>query len=104
MLTTEEKKFVAYWAANRLRKKKVWRYTSVGLPMACLLILAIGINAFSGWYERADMELRIYPSTIIVLVIAVVLIVAFITIFAAKHRWDQHEQHYRELISRDGNA
>ena len=100
MLTEEEKKFVAYWAANRLRKKKVWRYTSVGLPTASLLVLAIVFNAFSGWYKRADMNLRTDPSNVVVLLVAVVLIVVFITIFAARHRWDMNEQHYRELISR----
>lgn len=104
MLTEEEKKFVAYWEANRLLKKKTWRYLSVGLPMASLLVIAICINFFSGWYKRADMEIRTAdPSIIIVLLAAVILIVVFITIFSARHKWDLNEQHYRELISRQEN-
>lgn len=100
MLTTDEKKFIEYWEANRLRKKKVWRQLSVGLPMASLLVIAIAANFFSGWYKRADMEIRADSSIVLVLLIAAILIVVFITVFSARHKWDMNEQHYRELLSR----
>ena len=100
MWTEHEKNFVAYWEANRLRKKKFFRQLSVGLPLSVFLVMAIAINFFSGWYKRADMEIRSQSSLVLVLVIAGLLIVGFMTVFSAKHKWDMNEQHYRELLSK----
>jgi membrane-associated HD superfamily phosphohydrolase len=101
MLTEEEKRFVEYWEANRLRQKKVSRQLSLGLPLSSLLVVAIFINFFSGWYKRADMEIRSTdPSLILVLVIAGVLIVVFTTVFSVRHKWDMNEQYYNELLAK----
>jgi len=97
MLTEDEKKFMASWETERLRKKKVLRQLSVGLPLSVVLVIAIFLNFFSGWYKRADMEIRSNSSMIIVLVIAALLIVVFTTVFSVKHKWDLNEQRYREL-------
>ena len=101
MLTEGEKEFITYWEENRIQKKKVLRQLYVGLPMAVILIMAIFINFFSGWFKKADMALhREKSSLIIVLIVAALMIVIFIVIFAARHRWDMNEQSYRELISK----
>jgi membrane protein YdbS with pleckstrin-like domain len=101
ILTKEEEGFVSYWEQNRERKKKVFRQLSIGLPMAVVLIAAIFINFFSGWFKRADAVLRREQSSLIlVLIVAALLIVAFIVIFSVKHKWDLNEQHYRELINK----
>lgn len=101
MLNPEEKNFLAYWEQERLQKKKVLRQLYVGMPMGVILVITIFINAFSGWYKRADMELHTEErSLILVLVVAAILIVAFIVIFSARHRWDQQEQRFRELKAR----
>ena len=101
MLTEEEKEFVEYWEANRLRQKKVSRQLSLGLPLSSLLVVAIFINFFSGWYKRADMEIRSTdPSLILVLVVAGILIVVFTTVFSVRHKWDMNEQHYNELLAK----
>ena len=100
MLTAEEKKFVEYWEQNRLRKRKIWRQFAVGMPFGTLLAIAICINFFSGWYKRADLILHADPSLVLVLLVAILLIVAFIVVFSAWHKWDMNEQHYRELLSR----
>jgi O-antigen/teichoic acid export membrane protein len=101
MLTTEENDFIRYWENNRLRKKKVWKQLSVGLPLSVLLVITIFANLFSGWYKRADMEMKEEdPSLILVLLAAALLIVVFIVIFSARHHWDMNEQRYRELLSR----
>ncbi len=101
MLTLEEKEFIGYWEQNRLKKKKILHQVYVGLPMAVILILAIFINFFSGWFKKADMAMhREKSSLIIVLIVAALLIVTFIVIFSARHRWDMNEQSYRELISK----
>ena len=101
MLTEEENGFIGYWENNRLRKKKLWRQLSLGLPLGVVLVIAIFVNLFSGWYKRAEMEMKKEdPSLILVLLVAALLIVAFIVVFSARHRWDINEQRYRELLSR----
>jgi len=100
MLTEDEKLFLEYWEANRLRKKKVWRQLSVGLPLGVAMVIGIVINIFSGWYKRADMKIRTDGSVILVIVIAAILIVIFTTVFSAKHRWDLNEQRYREFLAK----
>lgn len=100
MISERDKQFIKYWEENRLRKKKVWRNLSVGLPLGVGLVSAIMINLFWGWFQRADMTLRADHSGSLVLIIAFLLIVVFIVIFGAKYRWDMNEQHYKELLSR----
>ncbi|MFL5787350.1 MAG: hypothetical protein ACJ748_04810 [Flavisolibacter sp.] len=99
-LTTEETGFLDYWEKQRLKKKQFLRKFSIGLPLAMLIAGGLIINFLSGWYKRADMELRSNSSTIIVVLIAVVAIVVFITLFAAHHKWDQNEQYYQELLKK----
>ena len=100
MLTEEEKRFIEYWEANRLRRKRGFRQLAVGLPLAVLLVIAIFVNFLSGWYKRADMELRSHSSLILVVVIAALLIVVFTTVFSIRHKWDMDEQRYRELLAK----
>jgi FtsH-binding integral membrane protein len=101
MLTEEEKKFIRYWEENRLQKKKVVRNMAVGLPLGLLFVVAIMANFFSGWYKRADMVLNTDSSLIMVLLVASLLIVIFMSVFSARHRWDINEQRYQELKQRE---
>lgn len=99
MLSVEEKAFVEYWAANRLSKKRVLKQLYAGLPLAMILVVAIFANLFSGWYGRAQMVLsREASSLVIVLLVAALAIVVFIVIFSARHRWEQNELRYQELM------
>ena len=100
MLTEEEKKFVEYWENNRDARKKWYKQLSVGLPMAVILVIAIFVNFFSGWYKRAEMIFRSHTSLLLVLMIAGLLIIIFIAIFSAKLRWDLNEQRYREFLAK----
>jgi len=105
MLTKEEKQFIAYWEANRLRRKKIFKQLSLGLPFAAVLVIAIFINFFSNWYKKAEMVRNRMvksddASLILILIVAALLIVVFIIIFSVRHRWDQDEQRYIELLSR----
>ena len=101
MLTQQERGFIDYWEQNRMKKRKVLKQLSVGLPLGVLLVAAIFVNFFSGWDKRAQMMINTDPSLIIVLLIASILIVLFIVIFSVRHKWEQNEQHYRELLSRE---
>jgi uncharacterized membrane protein len=100
MLTEDEKKFVEYWEIHRLRRKKLLKQLGIGLPLAVAIVAAIFINFFSGWYKRADMMLRTDSSLIIVVLVAIVLIVVFISVFSAKHQWEMNEQRYREFLAK----
>lgn len=100
MLTPDEEKFIEYWEANRHSRKKLLKQLYVGLPFAALLVIAILVNFLSGWYKRADMEIRSNSSLILVVVIAGIAIVVFTTVFSARHKWEMNEQFYRELLAK----
>jgi len=101
MLKEHEKKFVEWWEQNRLRRKKVWKQLAVGLPLGVLIAAATGINFFSGWYKRANMQMGANSSSVLVVIIGLLLIVVFVVVFSARHKWEMNEQHYRELISKN---
>jgi len=100
MLTPDEEKFIEYWEANRLSRKKVLKQLYVGLPFAALLVIAAVVNFLSGWYKRADMEIRSNSSLVLVVVIAGIAIVVFTTVFSVRHKWEMNEQLYRELLAK----
>jgi membrane protein YdbS with pleckstrin-like domain len=103
MLSPREEGFIEYWEQNRLKKKKVFRQLSLGLPLGVLLVSAIFVNFFSGWYGRAMMALKSEEaSLILVLLGAAILIVVFVVVFSIRHKWEMNEQYYRELLARKG--
>ena len=100
-LTGQENDFIKYWEENRLRKKRVLKQLYVGLPLGVVMVIAIFVNFFSGWYKRADMQWHTEDaSLVLVLLVAALLIVIFVVIFSARHRWDMNEQRYHELLTR----
>jgi ATP/ADP translocase len=99
-LSKKEEDFIRYWSDQRLRKKQFLGKLSIGLPLGVLLVAALMINFLSGWYKKADMELHSDSSVIIVVLIAAIAIVVFITIFSARHKWDQNELLYQELLKK----
>lgn len=100
MLTTEEKKFVDYWAEQRQRKKDFLRKFSIGLPVVALVSVVFFANFLSGWYGKADKELRRHSSLVIVILVAVVAIVVFVTVFSARHKWERNEADYQALLEK----
>lgn len=101
MLSQEEKDFIVYWEANRLKQKKYFRSWLVGLPVGLLFGIPIVLNYATGWYKRAAMVAgtKFNP---MVLIIAILLIITFSAIFYRQHQWEQHEQKYRELKQQEG--
>jgi membrane protein YdbS with pleckstrin-like domain len=100
MLTEEEEDFIIYWKSNREKQKRTFRQFLMGIPIALLFVIPIGINFFSGWYKRASMMSRTTDFNPGVLLLALVLIVVFIAIFSRKFKWDQYEQRYVELLAK----
>ncbi len=95
-----------YWEQNRTRKRKLMWSLAAGLPLGVVLAGAIFINAFTGisiWFERAAMEVNMHQSGVLVILIGILLIVIFISVFTAKHKWDMNEQRYRELLAKNKN-
>jgi hypothetical protein len=100
MLSKEENAFIGYWEQNRLRRKKIVRQFLLGIPAGLLIVVPIVINLTSGWYKRADMEANSQDFNPMVLMVALLLIVGFTAIFWQRHKWDQCEQRYQELLNR----
>ena len=101
MLTPQGQQFIQYWQQNREREKKIFRQLLIGLPAG--MLLAIGIVASlvtARWYERADMvaNTELNPN---VLIVAILAIIVFVAIFYKKYQWDQKEQLYKELLSKE---
>ncbi len=103
-LTEEEKAFLQYWETNRLGKKKFLRQFTVAFPLTVLMIAVLFINIFSGWDKRAEMIIRGDASSLYVVVIAVIGIAVFITVFSSRHKWEQNEQRYLELRQKEKEA
>jgi len=94
---------MTWWEENRLRKKKIWRQLSVGLPLGVAFGAAILVNIYSEW-NTAGSFLKHNGQRLVIVLAAVVLIVVFIVIFSAWHRWDMNEQHYKELEAKKGKS
>jgi uncharacterized membrane protein YedE/YeeE len=68
-----------------------------------LFAVAMFLNFTSGWDKRVESITKTYPSIkslILVLIIGVLAIVVFISVFSVKVKWEKYEQRYRELLSR----
>jgi len=100
MLSKEENDFIRYWEANRLRRKKTVRQFLLGIPAGLLIVIPIVASLVSGWYKRANMEANSSDFNPTVLLVALLLIVGFTAIFWQRHKWDQYEQRYRELLAK----
>ena len=102
MLNEQEKMFLEYWEANRLKEKKIMKQLLIGLPVGALFGLPVIFMLFSGrfWYKRADMEAvsHLNPFT---LLSAVIIIIIFVAIFYKRHQWDMKEQQYLEIKAKE---
>jgi membrane protein YdbS with pleckstrin-like domain len=98
MVNEQEKMFMEYWAANRLKEKKVLKQLLIGLPIGLLFGLPVIIILFTGkfWYKRADMVANSQLNPFVLLA-AVMIIVVFVAIFYKRHQWDMKEQQYLEI-------
>lgn len=99
--TNDEQAFINYWEKQRLRSKRLVRRSLISFPLGIIIVISIFVNFFSGWHKRASMEANASPGLIIVLLIAGMLIVAFVAIFSSYHKWDINETRYKELMNRE---
>jgi hypothetical protein len=107
MFSKEEQDFIKYWEENRDKQKKFFKQIAIGLPFGVLFAVAMFLNFSSGWDKRVTTITKTYPgfkSLVLILIIAVLAIVVFISVFSVKVKWEKYEQRYRELLSRDKSA
>lgn len=99
MLTADEEKFLNYWEKNRSKDRSLKRYLSLGVPLGLLIGLGILLNYVSGWYTRATMVAN-SQSTPLVLIIAIIIITIFCSVFYRQHQWEMNEQRFLELTQK----
>ena len=97
MLTPDENKFLEFWERNRKSEKSLFQQFRFVIPIALIFGLAILLNFFTGWYTRANMVANSQFSPM-VLIVAVVIIAVFSSVFYKRHRWEMNDQRYQELI------
>ncbi len=95
MLTERDKSFIKYWEENKEKDKRVWRRFLYGSPWGLIFALPILIAViFHDWYKNM---VYISPSLITLIIIGVIGIAVFYTVFSMQFKWDRNEQIYKEL-------
>jgi membrane protein YdbS with pleckstrin-like domain len=100
MLSIEEKKFVEFWERNRKSEKSLVQQFRFVVPIALILGAATLLNLFTGWYTRANMVANSQFSPM-VLIIGIVIVAVFCSVFYKRHKWEMNEQRYLELIHKN---
>jgi cbb3-type cytochrome oxidase subunit 3 len=95
MLTKDELLFIEYWEKNRDKENLILRQLTMGLPMGLVFALPVLVVViFHGWYKNM---IYISDSQMIVIIITVLFVAIFFSIFRGKFKWEQNEQLYKEL-------
>ncbi len=99
MLSSKEEEFIVFWEKERSNKSLLTRQAMPGLRLGFMLSAAILLLVYSGWYERAQMQFNT-KTPAWVLIVGILLITCFCSIFYQKFKWEQQEQQYLEFIAR----
>lgn len=95
MLTQEEKDFMEFWESHREKDKTFKRALVVSGPIGFIFAFPILLMVlFHDWYKRMVPVTR---GQMIIILIIVLSIAVFYTIFKQQRIWDRNEQHYKEL-------
>ena len=97
MISEKEEEFIDYWSKNRVKEKVWFRQLFPALPLSICMAAAIIWMLNSGWYIRATAEFNTQTSPVVIIV-CLVLIIVFISVFYKRYRWEMNEQTYRELL------
>src|SRR5687767_2034503 len=96
MLTDSEQRFLADWEVKRQQKRGGFNF-GLGLRLGVFMFVAILINLATGWHKKAAMAFNGSSSTLLVIIIAGVAVVVFMSMFSQRYQWEQKEQRYQEL-------
>lgn len=95
MLTKDERSFIDYWEKNREKDKNFFRQFMYGSPWGLIFALPILLAViFHDWYKNM---VYISPTLITLIIITVLGIAVFFTLFSMRFKWDRNEQIYKEL-------
>ncbi|HEY8657580.1 MAG TPA: hypothetical protein VIL78_00985 [Hanamia sp.] len=95
MLTEDEKSFIEYWEKNRENEKRFFRQLTYGAPWGLVFALPVLVAViFHDWYKNM---IPISETEIILIIITVLGIAVFYSVFRMKFKWDNNEQIYKEL-------
>lgn len=100
MITEQEKKFIAFWEANRIRQQRLSYQLLFGIPWGLALGTGVVLIFSSGWYERANMVAHTQSSPL-VLIVAILIIAVICGWLYKKFQWEQREQFYLELKAKN---
>jgi hypothetical protein len=94
----DQRLYVEFWEANREREGKLVNQLLYGIPIGMLFAVPVLLILLSAklWYKRADMEANSSLS-MPVLIIAVLVIAAFVAVVYKRHQWDMKEQQYLQF-------
>ena len=95
MLAKDELLFIEYWEKNREKENQILRQLAMGLPMGLVFALPVLVAViFHGWYKNM---VYISDAQMIVIIITVLFVAIFFSVFRGKFKWEQNEQLYKEL-------
>ena len=99
MLTDSEQRFLADWEIKRQQKRGGFNF-GLGMRLGIFMFVAVIINLVTGWHKRAAMAFNGSSSTLLVIIVAGVAIVVFMSMFSQRYQWEQKEQRYQELAAK----
>ncbi|MEO6683002.1 MAG: hypothetical protein ABIN48_09255 [Ginsengibacter sp.] len=95
MITQNEKEFMAWWEKNRDKEKKFAHHLIYGSPWGLIFALPVLVAViFNDWYKNM---IAISKTQIIIISLVVLGIALFYAIFKMQVKWEQNDQHYKEL-------
>lgn len=104
MVSEQEKKFILYWEAQRIRQKTFLAKIIRGLPMAMLfsfpiLLFVFAVNIFfPEWSTRIS---NMSFGTMGAIMTGIFLCILFFAYFRMHYLWETNEQLYKELKSKE---
>ena len=104
MISEKEIAFLRYWENSREIESTFISKLLRGFPMALLFALPIILSVIivklfiPAWYMKMSQT---SPGTFITIIIAMLLLVIFYSVFRMQYKWEMNEQLYKELKSKE---
>jgi hypothetical protein len=96
MLNEREKKFMAYWEANRDKEGSLKHQLLTGLPLGAIYGLATPILVFSGIFKLPRANFGFF----VTMLVATFFIIVFISLFNKKFKYERNNDAYKELAAK----
>lgn len=99
MITKNEKEFMNWWEENREKERKISHKLLYGSPWGLIFALPVLLALiFHDWYKTM---IPISRGQVILVSITVLAIALFYALFKMQVKWEQNDQHYKELKLRE---